>query len=143
MQVDWEKWRTDLLRIRYRVFVDEQGVPVELEQDAQDPGALHLLAWPNQQQAVATARLLADGQIGRLAVLPAWRRQGIGCALLNRLIRVARDRGQDSVFLHSQCAAETFYRRFGFIATGQVFEEAGIAHRRMQLLLTSNGRHGA
>ncbi len=141
MRADWEEWHTDLLRIRYRVFVDEQGVPQELEHDTHDPTALHLLAWSADQEAVATARLLTDGQIGRLAVLPAWRRQGIGGALLSELIRIAGARGRGSVFLHAQYAAESFYRRFGFVTAGEVFEEAGIQHRRMQLSLAADAQH--
>jgi len=137
-QVDWEELRADLLQIRYRVFVHEQGVPLELEQDAQDPRALHLLAWSEERKAVGCARLLPDGQIGRLAVLPTWRRRGIGSALLRELIHCARARGQDAVFLHAQCAAESFYRRFGFVVSSGVFKEAGVDHKRMQLPLTIN-----
>ena len=138
-QVDWQAHRDELLRIRYRVFVDEQGVPAELEHDEHDPGAVHLLARTAGDIPVATARMLGDGHIGRMAVLPAWRSQGLGSALLRKLIGIARHRGMPQVHLHAQCHAESFYRRLGFVAEGEVFPDAGIDHRRMSLRLPASG----
>ena len=138
-QVDWQAHREELLRIRYRVFVDEQGVPAELEHDEHDSGAMHLLARTAGKIPVATARMLGDGHIGRMAVLPAWRRHGIGSALLRKLIGIAHHRGMSQVHLHAQCHAESFYRRLGFVAEGEVFPDAGIDHRRMNLRLPASG----
>ena len=127
----WERERETLLGIRFAVFVEEQGVPAELEEDEQDPAALHLLAEAPDGSAVATARMLPDGHIGRMAVLPAWRGRGLGGALLRELIDIAAGRGLQQVFLNAQCTAEGFYRRFGFEPRGGVFDDAGIPHRRM------------
>lgn len=138
-QVDWQMHREDLLEIRFRVFVDEQGVPAELERDQHDPGALHLLASAAGQIPIATARMLRDGHIGRMAVLPAWRRRGIGSALLRELVAIAQRQGMPQVHLHAQCQAEAFYRRLGFLAEGAVFDDAGIDHRRMCLRLPARG----
>ena len=137
--VDWEAQRHELMQIRHAVFVDEQGVPVELEHDRHDQGALHLLASSGDRRPVATARMLADGHIGRMAVLPAWRRRGIGSAMLRELIRLARERGILRIFLNAQCGAQAFYERLGFVAEGDVFEDAGIDHRRMSMQLDRNG----
>jgi predicted GNAT family N-acyltransferase len=131
--IDWNSGQHQLLAIRYAVFVDEQGVPKELERDEHDQGALHLIARTADGIAVGTARMLRDGHIGRMAVLPAWRRRGVGSALLSELTRIAGDRGIHSLFLNAQCEAESFYRRFGFVTEGEVFADAGIAHRRMIL----------
>ena len=138
-QVDWQMHREDLLEIRFRVFVDEQGVPAELERDGHDPGALHLLARAAGQIPIATARMLRDGHIGRMAVLPAWRRRGIGSALLRELVAIAQRQGMPQVHLHAQCQAEAFYRRLGFLGEGAVFDDAGIDHRRMCLRLPARG----
>ena len=129
--VEWGTASTNLMAVRIAVFVDEQGVPPELEHDAHDPAALHLLATTSDGKPVATARMLADGHIGRMAVLPAWRGRGLGTRLLSRLIAIARERELDGVFLHAQCRAEPFYRRLGFVAEGDVFDDAGIDHRSM------------
>ncbi len=135
---DWQRQRETLLGIRFAVFVEEQGVPPELEEDAADPQALHLLARNAAGEAVATARLLPDGHIGRMAVLRPWRGRGLGTALLQRLLAIAAERGLEAVHLNAQCSAEGFYARLGFQAEGDVFEDAGIPHRRMRRLLNSD-----
>lgn len=131
-QVDWEARQATLLAIRVAVFVDEQGVPPELEHDEHDRRAIHLLASNHEGRPVGTARLLTDGHIGRMAVLPAWRNRGIGTAMLRRLLQIAAGQGLSSVFLHAQCQAEPFYARLGFTAKGGVFQDAGIPHRCMR-----------
>ena len=120
--------------IRERVFVQEQAVPLEMEWDEYDQHAYHLLAFADDQ-AVATARLLANGKIGRMAVLPEWRHQGIGSLLLLHLIDKARQDGHTQVVLSAQVAAIPFYERLGFIVTSDTYEDAGIPHRDMQLRL--------
>jgi len=135
-QVDWNQKKPVLLAIRFAVFVDEQGVPPELEQDARDPDAIHLLATSQVGEPIATARMLADGHIGRMAVLPDWRRRGVGAALLRRLIEIASAQGRREVFLHAQCQAEPFYRRLGFVAEGEEFQDAGISNRRMRAAIS-------
>ena len=136
--VDWQLQQQQVLGVRNAVFVDEQGVPAEMEHDRNDVLAIHLLATVDGSTPVATARLLPDGHIGRMAVLKNWRGQGIGTAMLRALIGIARQKGQDSVFLHAQCRAEGFYARMGFRGEGDVFDDAGIEHRRMILPLTQD-----
>lgn len=126
-----------LREIRETVFIREQSVPPELEWDEYDRKALHLLAFDNGQP-IATARLLAGGKIGRMAVLPSWRRQGVGTALLKRLIDAARRQGLESVHLAAQVAAIPFYERLGFVVTSEIYDDAGIPHRDMQLRITSS-----
>ncbi|HHH40023.1 MAG TPA: GNAT family N-acetyltransferase [Sedimenticola sp.] len=121
------------MRVRTRVFIEEQGVPPELEQDDLDPGARHLLAEDSAGRPIGTLRILDGGQIGRMAVLPAWRRHGVGSALMHTaLARLARP-GSPRPFLNAQTRAIPFYRRFGFVVVGPEFMEAGIPHRRMEL----------
>lgn len=129
---DWLSSRETLLSIRHEVFVAEQGVPIELEEDDQDPLAFHLLARTPLGEPVATARLLPDGHIGRMAVRARFRRQGVGSELLSRLIEHARRSGLRGVFLDAQCSAEPFYQTHGFLPEGAIFEDAGIPHRRMR-----------
>ncbi len=130
-RADYRHDAPDLHAVRDAVFVRGQGVPVALERDALDPVSLHVLARDRQGVAVATARLTPDGRIGRMAVLAAARGHGIGEAMLAALLEAARERGLAQVSLHAQCTAEGFYRRFGFLPEGEVFEEAGISHRAM------------
>jgi predicted GNAT family N-acyltransferase len=139
---DWTRHGAELMRIREAVFVGEQGVPPELEHDEHDSTALHLLAYVDASQAVATARMIRGGHIGRMAVLAPWRGRGIGSALLRELVRAAVAAGYRQVYLNAQCRAEDFYRRFGFVAEGPVFEDAGIPHRRMVRTLTEASNAG-
>jgi len=124
--------RAALMAVRRRVFIDEQGVPESLEWDDADARAIHLLAETRQGQPVGTARLLPDGQIGRMAVLPPFRRRGIGRALLQAALDAARQSGLTEVWLHAQTHALPFYRHAGFHPEGPEFTEAGIPHRRMR-----------
>jgi predicted GNAT family N-acyltransferase len=127
----WEADRAALRSIRERVFVHEQGVPLALEWDGKDAAAWHVLAEDPAGHPLGTARLLPDGQIGRMAVLPQWRCRGVGTALLQALLREADTRQGMAPYLNAQRSALEFYVRFGFVARGPEFTEAGIPHRRM------------
>lgn len=120
--------------IRGVVFQEEQGVPAEIEFDADDDTAFHVLAEVDGE-AVGTGRLIVQekqARIGRMAVFATSRRQGIGTALLERLVDEARRRGVARVILHAQVHAIGMYRRSGFVAVGSEFEEAGITHQTME-----------
>ena len=126
----------DALRlVRAKVFIDEQGISRDEEWDGQDADAAHFLATTSTGNAVGTARLLPTGQIGRMAVLPEYRRTGIGRLLLEAAVAAAQHTGKDSVFLHAQRSAEAFYLASGFVAKGDEFHEAGIAHINMERAL--------
>lgn len=127
----WQALGTEAGRIREQVFVMEQGVPPDLEYDGIDPHCTHALAVDAKGQAIGTGRLLPDGHIGRMAVLPPWRDQGVGGALLETLMHEARVRHMDRVMLNAQQAAVGFYQRFGFTEVGETFMEAGIPHQAM------------
>jgi predicted GNAT family N-acyltransferase len=129
---DWAHERARLACVRRAVFIDEQGVPEAMEWDADDAGALHLLALDGAGQAIGCARLLPDGHVGRMAVLPAWRGRGVGRALLDATIDAAQARGHTLLKLSAQTHAAGFYARAGFVAMGEEYEEAGIAHVAMQ-----------
>jgi predicted GNAT family N-acyltransferase len=128
---NWSEAAAALRAIRYAVFVVEQGVPEVLEWDAADASSVHAVAEAATGAPIGCARLLDDGHIGRVAVVAAWRRRGVGRALMRRLIDVARARGDRSLIVNAQSAAMQFYAGEGFVATGDEFEEAGISHRVM------------
>ena len=130
----WEEARAHAAPIRFAVFVEEQGVPGEIELDEMDRKSVHALAFEDEKP-VGTARLLPDGHIGRMAVLKAWRGRGIGGLILARLIQAARARGHREVLLSAQVHAAGFYRAHGFVEEGAEYLEAGIAHRRMRRIL--------
>ena len=127
----WTDATEALRRIRYDVFVAEQRVPEVLEWDDADATSMHALASDDAGAPIGCARLLPDGHIGRVAVVRDWRERGVGSALMLELIDAARSRGDAEVIVNAQVTAMPFYARHGFVATGDVFEEAGIDHRVM------------
>ncbi len=138
MLLPWERVSEHAYLIRKQVFIAEQGVPEELELDELDLSALHALAYQDGQ-CVGTGRLVNLGngqaQIGRMAVLPNFRGQGIGREILERLLLAATAEGVSSLILHAQLTAMPFYEKLGFVGQGSLYEEAGIPHRNMMLLL--------
>jgi predicted GNAT family N-acyltransferase len=129
-EADWERDCETLERLRTTVFVLEQGVPRQIEWDGRDREARHVIAEVDGE-AVGCGRLLAEGRIGRLAVLAEHRGTGLGGALLDALLLLAQRQGLSGVYLHAQEDAVGFYARAGFRGDGTVFEEAGIRHCTM------------
>ena len=123
-----------LRMIRQRVFIEEQGVPVELEWDEFDASSIHFLA-SIDNKPVATARLKPDGQIGRMAVLSPYRHQGVGSALLEFVIQLAKNENRKALHCHAQTSALDFYQRHGFNTYGGEFDDAGIPHLAMNIQL--------
>ena len=137
-KVSSEKEMEQALRIRIRVFVREQGVPAKVELDDDDERAVHLLACL-KGRPVGTARVVIRGgqaKIGRMAVLKSHRRKKVGRKLLTRALFTAKKHGARKVYLHAQIAVLRFYESAGFRCVGPVFDEAGIAHRKMILAPT-------
>lgn len=133
----WDALGVPCRDIRQRVFVSEQGVPEEEEIDEQDADCLHFLL-RFEGQPCGTARLLDDGHIGRVALLAACRGRGLGRVLMQAVIDCACIRGMKACLLNAQTDAIGFYEALGFKARGEVFMEAGIAHREMQLTMDSS-----
>ncbi len=132
---DWP----EIVDLRTRVFVDEQGVPPEIEQDDRDATAVHVLSRDETGRVVATGRLLLGNggraSIGRMATDATARGSGHGTAVLAELHRQAALRGVPEIELHAQVSARGFYERAGYAPVGDVYEEAGIAHVTMRRTL--------
>lgn len=123
--------------LRYDVFVTEQEIDPELEWDALDETAVHAVVVNKLGQAVATGRLLQPqaqiAQIGRMAVSKPLRGGNLGRLVITSLIEQAKLRGDREMVLHAQISAEGFYRRLGFKAHGEIFQDAGIDHIEMRM----------
>ncbi|MEV5736889.1 GNAT family N-acetyltransferase [Streptomyces sp. NPDC052292] len=140
--------REDCFAVRKEVFVVEQGVPQDIEYDAYDAVAVHVLAVREDGVPLGTGRLLygdaaaaktggdaSVGSLGRLAVARQARGLGVGAALVRAVEEAARARGLAAVDLHAQTHALGFYERLGYEAYGPEFPDAGIAHRAMRRVL--------
>ncbi|MFI1966640.1 GNAT family N-acetyltransferase [Streptomyces pathocidini] len=133
--------------VRHEVFVGEQGVPADIEYDAYDAGAVHVLA-VGADGPLGTGRLLHGaaavsknggdegvGALGRLAVSRAARGLGVGAALVRAIEAEAARLGLTAIDLHAQVSALGFYERLGYAAYGGEFLDAGIVHRAMRRAL--------
>jgi predicted GNAT family N-acyltransferase len=132
--MSWEPARAEASRIRFAVFVVEQGVPADIELDEHDAACVHAVAF-HAGRAIGTGRLLPDGHIGRMAVIEEWRGRGVGSAILARLIEAAAQRGDREVQLSAQVHAVEFYRAHGFHPEGGIYDDAGIPHQAMRRAL--------
>ncbi|MBT2504611.1 GNAT family N-acetyltransferase [Streptomyces sp. ISL-98] len=134
--------------VRKEVFVVEQEVPADIEYDAYDAEAVHVLAVTGEGLPLGTGRLLygaaavgktggdeSVGSLGRLAVSRAARGLGVGAALVRAIEDAARERGLSAVDLHAQTHATGFYERLGYVVYGPEFPDAGIPHQAMRRAL--------
>ena len=135
IQADWTEWASELQAIRAEVFIVEQGVSSEHEWDGLDEEAYHFVAKTvdSPPKIIGTARLLRSGQIGRMAVLPPYRKTGIGMKLLRVAMDYAHTKRFERIYLHSQTHAQEFYEKAGFQVVGDEFDDAGILHVEMEL----------
>ena len=133
--VSWHDGEPLLRAIREKVFMQEQGVPAELEWDGLDEACHHALALSANGEAIGCGRITLDGHIGRVAILPEWRRKRIGSAILELLVDYARTQHYEYVDLNAQVQAIPLYKDFGFEVEGDEFMDANIPHRKMVLHL--------
>ena len=135
----WDELSEAARQIRTQVFIQEQGIPESEEWDDMDALCTQVVAYNSQGEPIATARLLPSqsgtAKIGRMAVLLAWRGQGIGALMLQRLVQTAHERGDQEAVLHAQSQAQGFYAAQGFETRGEVFDEVGMPHIVMRRLL--------
>lgn len=133
--VCWHDGEPLLKSIRDAVFIRERGVPAELEWDGKDEGSRHALALSLQGDAIGCGRMLPDGHIGHIAVLPQWRKQKVGTALVEALLDYARAHDYQQISVDAQPHYVPFYRNNGFVEQGDPFVDAGVQRIKMALKL--------
>lgn len=131
---DWEQLEKDAKYIREQVFIQEQGIAPEDEWDDFDAIAVHFMVY-DKEQPIATARLLPQHSVGRVAVLMPYRKQGIGKILMQHIIEYTRQHKLPYLKLSAQTYVTAFYEALGFKVQGEVYEDCGIPHIDMVLEL--------
>jgi len=131
------------LRIRTEVFVGEQGLFEVTDRDAHDddPATLHVLALCGPE-AAGTVRLYPLDEAGlwkgdRLAVLPRFRRHGVGAPLVRFAVRTAGELGGREMVAQIQLANVAFFERLGWRRLGQAADYCGQPHQRMVIPLSA------
>jgi predicted GNAT family N-acyltransferase len=133
--VKWIDDHTQLKNIREKVFIQEQKVTPQLEWDGMDEKAIHFLVF-NDKAAIGCARAIVikdHMQLGRMAVLKEYRGQGIGSALLEKAMTIAKLNQLSAIYISAQCHAIDFYKKFGFEVKSDIYLDAEIPHRDMTL----------
>lgn len=128
----WADFTEDAKFIREQVFIQEQNILPEDEWDAQDAIALHFMLYA-ENQPIATARLLDNNSIGRVAVLKAYRGKGIGKLLMLNIMQQAQKQHREFLKLSAQVYAIPFYAALGFAVQGKEYLDCGIPHVDMYM----------
>ncbi len=119
--------------VRGIVFVEEQGVPYEIEHDAYDLSATHILG-EMDGEPFAAGRIRALGEyakLERVAIRKSYRGKNLGHKLTDFMMSVAKEQGFKKYKVHAQVYLAEFYRKHGFEIVGDMFKEAGIDHYLM------------
>ena len=132
----------ELLRFRQTIFVVEQASAYP-DLDGLDQSAWHMAARLGSKligylRVTATAGPPPMVRIARIAVSPSLRRGGLGRTLMEKALIRCRERFQlRAVALGSQVPLVPFYKRFGFAATSEPYDDFGVSHVEMVLRLPS------
>lgn len=124
--------------IRYRVFVEEQGIFTQSDRDETDAleDTIHVVGYANEIPA-GVVRLFpldpAEGlwQGDRLAVLDGHRTQGLGAPLVRYAVALAGCLGGTSMVAHVQVANVKFFTHLGWSPQGDVELYIGRPHQQM------------
>jgi ribosomal protein S18 acetylase RimI-like enzyme len=98
---------------------DTVAYAAELSQPKHDP-ALWQVAWDGDQVAGQVLSVIEKGraEVFEVSVRPAWRRRGLGRALVSRAVHGLRARGVDVIRLHTNASfptrARDLYQSVGF-----------------------------
>jgi YbgC/YbaW family acyl-CoA thioester hydrolase len=131
----WSEIGKDAQSLRTQVFVAEYHQSAALAFEPADETAVHAVARNLLGMPLATGRLVQQtpgvARIGRMAVSQALRGSGVGRAILDELLRYAKQRGEREVVLTAHIDTTAFYRRAGFTECGPSFDKAGVAQVEM------------
>lgn len=130
-----EREREDAFFVRRKVFVEEQGVPLNLELDELDKTADHFVVY-NEENPIGAGRIreteAGTGKVERVCVLSAYRGKHLGNLIMNALEKHAVNKGFNKILLNAQSYAIPFYEKLGYIVSSTEFMDADIPHRRME-----------
>lgn len=76
-----------------------------------------------------------QAQLIQMAVDTSWQGKGIGKQLVHHLINFAKNYGLKEILIHSRQEVTSFYEALGFSVYGDPFEEVGIQHQHLRLVL--------
>ena len=114
----WSEAEHHAAPLRFNIFMQSKSAQ-DVEVNERDNECIHAIAYDGGRP-IGTARLMPDGQIGRMVVVKEWRRRGVGGQMLDALVEEARKRGDAAVTVLAPMQAMEFYRGKGFVPDGKV-----------------------
>lgn len=130
-----ERERQEAFFVRRKVFVEEQGVPLNLELDELDKTADHFVVY-NEEKPIGAGRIReiesGTGKVERVCVLPTYRGKHLGNLMMHALEKHAVSKGLNKIILNAQSYAIPFYEKLGYVIASTEFMDADIPHRRME-----------
>jgi GNAT superfamily N-acetyltransferase len=126
----WDEVGSPARAIRRRVFQGEQEVAREHDEDGDDKDCVHFVIQTSDGVDLGTARMHGN-RMGRLAVVPEARRQGVGFLLVAAMLREAFVQGFDSIWGYAQPGSLGLASLFGFDIEPEVVVLAGLSHHRV------------
>ncbi|WP_058308114.1 GNAT family N-acetyltransferase [Gracilibacillus massiliensis] len=123
----------DAYQVRSIVFVEEQGVPEELEIDDLEKEAVHFVGYHGKNPVAASRMRFVDdyAKLERVCVLADNRGKGYGKDIIFFMEKVAKEKGLEKSKLNGQIHAEAFYQSLGYKTISDEFMDAGIPHVTM------------
>lgn len=128
----------DILNLRETVFIVEQNC-VYLDCDRMDINCLHLFAYV-ENKLIAYLRIIPAEHnhanivsIGRVIVHPSYRGKNIGKILFTEGKKAVKNLyGKNTkIIISAQHHLQNFYQNLGFTPVGEVYDEDGIPHIKM------------
>ena len=118
--------------IRQAVFIEEQGFHNEFD-DLDDTATHCLITMDHIPAATSRAYEKEKGHwiIGRVAVMPQYRKQHLGKAAVDAISQRCVENGATLLELSAQVQAEGFYSRLGFTSTGETHMDEFCPHVTM------------
>lgn len=124
--------------IRQNVFIEEQKIDSSEEWDKFDSPEMKtvfVLVYYNGIP-VGTGRIIKKDsfvKIGRIAVLKPYRKLHAGKAVIESLVKKAKEKGFNDIRVDAQTQAVGFYEKVGFeVISDEEFLDAGIPHKAMR-----------
>jgi predicted GNAT family N-acyltransferase len=128
----------DALALREAILRRPLGLRVSDEELADDRIRTHFCAVEHGKVVgcVSLRPLEGDGlQLKQMAVAEDRRLEGLGALLVGFAEDWALAHGFPEMMLHARIGADGFYRRLGYVAEGEVFDENTIPHIKMRKTL--------
>lgn len=121
------------VKVRGRVFVDEQHVLSAIEVDDEDQTCLHYLITKDDEVIGALRAIQHDDytKLGRICILKEYRGLGYGKQLVDYVMNDIKGEFR----LGAQITALGFYEDLGFEAYGDHFMEANMEHVMMKKII--------